>query len=84
MSVKAPAAAKVKQHDYGIDGKLLEMVHSSVVLNRRARVLRDAICSVLPRGTRLEGVDIGCGKVFNRQGLKSKWSGLMCISGPRQ
>lgn len=61
MSVKAPAAAKVKQHDYGIDGKLLEMVHSSVVLNRRARVLRDAICSVLPRGTRLEGVDIGCG-----------------------
>lgn len=65
MSVKTPvppsSKSSEKEHNYGIDGKVLEMVHSTTILNRRVRVLRDAICGVLPRGTRLEGVDIGCG-----------------------
>lgn len=30
-------------------------------LGRRVTVLRDAICAVLPRGSRLTGIDVGCG-----------------------
>lgn len=47
--------------DYGIKGKVLGFVHSNTVLNRRAKVLRDEICSLIPIGDKLNGVDIGCG-----------------------
>ena len=64
MAVKTPVSPITKNsgdHNYGVDGKIVGLVHSATILNRRVRVLRDAICSVLPRGARLQGVDIGCG-----------------------
>jgi SAM-dependent methyltransferase len=67
MSVNAPvspntdSATESSKHDYGVQGKIVGLVHTHTILSRRAKVLRDSICAVLPRGQRLTGVDIGCG-----------------------
>lgn len=67
MSVEAPVSSatsgKVEsgKTEYSVQEKIIGLVHTNTVLSRRAVVLRDAICNVLPRGNKLTGVDIGCG-----------------------